>query len=76
MTTVEKEVVQLSWHPSLPEDQGGRREGGRSLVWGLCSGAPCLAGDSHRPGRHTCSFLEPCPVGWPVCVRLCQDSWD
>lgn len=32
-------------------------------MWSSCSGAPCLAKDSHRPGRHTCSFLE-------------QGSWD
>ena len=45
-TRAEKEVAGLSWYPSLPEDWGGRREGGRRPVWGSCSDAPCLAGDS------------------------------
>lgn len=52
--------------PSLSEDQEGRRGGGRSPVWGLCSGAPCQLVIPHRPGRHMCSFLELCPAGRPM----------
>lgn len=32
--------------PRLPEAQEGRRKGSKRPVWVLCSGAPCLAGDS------------------------------
>lgn len=80
-TTVEKEVPRPSWRLRLPEDQQGRREGGRRPVRAHAQGLPVWLGlprawQTHLllPGAVPCGVARVCAPA--PGTTSCQDPWD